>query len=443
MWLGLLSLAAVASAIGVWVFGRGLEWGRAGAAIGLVWNRLGGLGQVAVTGAAGGLLYLTAWLTWGNDVMSVSRRFGDSLPIALTALSAGLFYFSPSLLLGLVALAALLVLFYLRLDLGLAFIALVTPLYLQYRLLWQRGFALVEIFTLLVFIAWVVQRVRPFLTSLAARGGAQPLAKPWWRRLSISDWGVAAYLVVATLSLLTAELKGVALREYRLVMLEPVLFYLVMRTTKLDRGALWRIVDFLVAGAVYVALVGIYQYITKTDLITAEGGVARIRSVYGSPNNLALFLGRVLPLAVSTAVFGGHAVRRWLYGGAAVSSAHHPAHLFQGRPAAGRAGRFGCGRHRPLGPARLAGGGRLAGGEHRRAAPAGAVPRFADLLDFTSGTSFFRVQLWISAWRMWLDHPWLGVGPDNFLQMYRSRYILPRPGRSRTFRTRTISCSTS
>jgi hypothetical protein len=24
-----------------------------------------------------------------------------------------------------------------------------------------------------------------------------------------------------------------------------------------------------------------------------------------------------------------------------------------------------------------------------------------------------------------LDHPWLGVGPDNFLQMYRSRYILP------------------
>jgi O-antigen ligase len=53
------------------------------------------------------------------------------------------------------------------------------------------------------------------------------------------------------------------------------------------------------------------------------------------------------------------------------------------------------------------------------------VPRFADLLDFTSGTSFFRVQLWISAWRMWLDHPWLGVGPDNFLQLYRSRYILP------------------
>jgi O-antigen ligase len=26
---------------------------------------------------------------------------------------------------------------------------------------------------------------------------------------------------------------------------------------------------------------------------------------------------------------------------------------------------------------------------------------------------------------MFLDHPWLGVGPDNFLYQYRSRYILP------------------
>ncbi len=26
---------------------------------------------------------------------------------------------------------------------------------------------------------------------------------------------------------------------------------------------------------------------------------------------------------------------------------------------------------------------------------------------------------------MWLDHPWLGVGPDNFLYAYRSYYVLP------------------
>jgi O-antigen ligase len=53
------------------------------------------------------------------------------------------------------------------------------------------------------------------------------------------------------------------------------------------------------------------------------------------------------------------------------------------------------------------------------------VPRFAGLLNPESGTSFFRTKLWLSAWRMFLDHPLLGVGPDNFLYQYRSFYILP------------------
>ncbi|MEP7356196.1 MAG: hypothetical protein ABI847_03090, partial [Anaerolineales bacterium] len=100
LWLGLLAGLAVLSATGLWYFGRGLHLGHSGAALGRAWDRLGGLGQAIVTAVAGALLYATAWLTWGSDVLAVSRRFGDSLPIALTALTAGLFYFSPSLLLG-------------------------------------------------------------------------------------------------------------------------------------------------------------------------------------------------------------------------------------------------------------------------------------------------------------------------------------------------------
>ena len=426
VWLTILTGVAILSAVGLWRFGRDLDWGLPGRRVRRGWDRMGSAGQVALTAAASALLYLTAWLTWGNDVLSVSRRFGDSLPIAVTALTAGLFYFSPSLLLGLAALAALLVLFYLRLDLGLAFVALVIPLYLQYRLLWQRGFALVEVFTLLAFIAWLLRGLRPMLSAVAERRTALPGGQAWWRRISLSDWSVAAYLVVCLLSLAGAALKPVALREFRLVMLEPVLFYLVLRGTALDRRALWRIIDFLVVGAVFVALVGLYQYVTKTDLITAEGGVERIRSVYGSPNNLALFLGRALPLAASMVLIGRDPIRRWLYAGAAVIIGltilltFSKGALLLGVPAAlaviviARWGRRGW----------LLVAGTLAAG--LVALPLLArLPRFADLLDFTSGTSFFRVQLWISAWRMWLDHPWLGVGPDNFLQWYRSRYILP------------------
>ena len=418
-WLGLLGLAVLLSGWGAWHFGRQLRWGQAGRAARRAWDRLGGAGQMALTAAVAGLLYLTSWLTWGNDVIAVSRRFGDAVPLAVTALTAGLFYFSPSLLLTLLSLVALLVLFYLRLDLALAFIALVMPLYLQYELLWQRGFSLVEVFTLLALIAWVLQNIRPLLAGLAER-------RPFWRSFSTLDWAVAAYLLVTTFSLAGAELKLVALREYRLVMIEPVVFYLLLRATPLDRRALWRIFDFFIIGAVYVAGVGLYQYVTGTNLITAEEGVARIRSVYGSPNNLALYLGRALPIAVAPVVMGGNRRRRAAYAVAGVVIAltivltFSKGALLLGVPAAlavilivwlGRRGLL------------LVGGGLAAA---LASVPLLArVPRFSSLLDFTSGTSFVRVQLWISAWRMFLDHPMFGVGPDNFLQQYRSFYILP------------------
>ena len=51
--------------------------------------------------------------------------------------------------------------------------------------------------------------------------------------------------------------------------------------------------------------------------------------------------------------------------------------------------------------------------------------RFADLLNFRTGTSFVRLKLWRGAWQMALDHPLLGVGPDNFLYAYRTRDVLP------------------
>ncbi|MCB0055224.1 MAG: O-antigen ligase family protein, partial [Caldilinea sp.] len=51
--------------------------------------------------------------------------------------------------------------------------------------------------------------------------------------------------------------------------------------------------------------------------------------------------------------------------------------------------------------------------------------RFQRLFDFEQGTGFLRLQLWRSAWQMALDHPLLGVGPDQFLYAYRSNYLLP------------------
>jgi O-antigen ligase len=179
-------------------------------------------------------------------------------------------------------------------------------------------------------------------------------------------------------------------------------------------------------GALSVALVGLGQAATGQGLITAEGGAARIRGVYGSPNNLALYLERALPLALAAALWVRGTWRKATYGavaavlGLATALTLSKGALLLGVPAG-------------MAVVLIATWGRWGWALAGSAATAGLValpilarlPRFSGLLDLGTGTSFLRVQLWRSAWRMFLDHPLLGVGPDNFLSQYRSRYILP------------------
>ena len=182
-------------------------------------------------------------------------------------------------------------------------------------------------------------------------------------------------------------------------------------------------------GAAIVALIGLFQWVLGHNLIEAEG-VARARAFYGSPNNLALYLGKVLPLGVTIGVFGfflrGKDKARWLaYGLAALVMAlailltYSRGAWLVGVPAsllfvAAMRGR------RTLAVAvgllvllavvvlLLVGGGRL-----------------TSLLDTTEGTTFFRLQLWQSSWAMIRDHSLTGVGLDNFLYQYRTHYVLP------------------
>jgi hypothetical protein len=96
--------------------------------------------------------------------------------------------------------------------------------------------------------------------------------------------------------------------------LEAGLFYLLLRVTA-GKGKSFSyrlIVDALVAGAVVVSLIGLWQYFVSGDVITAEG-VRRVRALYGSPNNLALFLERGLPLLLALALWGKNPRRRVLY----------------------------------------------------------------------------------------------------------------------------------
>jgi len=217
----------------------------------------------------------------------------------------------------------------------------------------------------------------------------------------------------------------VALRELRVVILEPALFYLMLRTSQLEGKAVWRIADSFVLRAVAVALIGLVQYGLGVNVITAEQGFRRLRSVYGSPNNVGLYLGRALPVLVAVALFAAARVRRVAYGlaivpvGLAVLLSFSKGALIVGVPLSLLA--VGALAGSPWSWASL-GAVALAA---VAAIPLLRTPRFAQLLDTRSGTTFFRLQLWRSSWMMFRDHPLLGVGLDNFLYQYRSRYILP------------------
>jgi len=354
---------------------------------------------------------------------------------AAILIAAATFYFSPWLPLTLISGLAMAALVLLRLDLGLALVAATAPFYLHPRPLLGKTFSMAEVTTLLCLASWGVRQIGQRQKAGGKRQETESrkypapsiLHSPFRILHAASSLDLAAlfFVLAAAASACVAEYQHVALRELRVLVLEPALFYLLLRTSHLDDKDIWRIVDFFVAGAIVVGLIGLVQYALGVNVITAEQGFRRLRSVYGSPNSVGLYLGRVLPVLVAVALFGGSRGRRVAYGlavvplGLAVLFSFSKGALILGIPISLlvlgllASGPWFWASLGAMAVAALA------------AVPLLRTPRFASLLDTQSGTTFFRLQLWRSSWTMFLDHPWLGVGPDNFLYHYRSRYILP------------------
>ena len=415
--IGLVALAVV-SLVGAILTGRRVAWGRLGRAVAAGWGRLSHGWQMALTGLVALLFWASSWMTWGTAASSAFRRLGDGVGLTATLAAASLFYYSPWFLLTLVSGLVLSLLVLLRLDLALALIAALAPFYAFPWTLFSRAFSMAEVLTVMAFISWAVGKI-------AALREEKPDLHRLLSRLCPLDLAVLFLLLAALVSTFCADFQRVAWRELRLVILEPAAFYMMLRTSSLGRKGLWRVADFFVLGGVAVAVVGLVQYALGVNLITAEAGLSRLRSVYGSPNNVGLYLGRVLPLLVAVALFARHHRRRLAYGlavlpvGAALLLSFSKGALLLGVPAA------------------LLTIGLLAGGRWLWATLAALVvaglsaipllrlPRFASLLDTRGGTTFFRLKLWQATVAMIRDHFWVGVGPDNFLYQYRGRYILP------------------
>lgn len=273
---------------------------------------------------------------------------------------------------------------------------------------------------------------------------------------------VLLLLAWSALSASWAEASRPAWFEWRTVLVEPALFYLLLRLLAPDWAMQRRLLQALVLGAAVAAAQGLLGSLGSLlsawglpwpDLVgraVAAEGVWRARGPYGSPNNLALWLGRALPLGlagVAAARLRGRATVA-AGGGAALVALAWIATFSRGSwllglPALGLVGLLAW---RDLGPR----GRRRAGsclppaagpGRARRmpailaalalalaaallVLPALGSERVAGTFSLRPGsTAHIRWRLWQSAGRMLAEHPWLGVGPDNFLPAYRDRYV--------------------
>jgi O-antigen ligase len=259
-----------------------------------------------------------------------------------------------------------------------------------------------------------------------------------WNRQDAFAPPAVALLALGALSLLTVanpDFLRDSARQYRWVIVEPVLFYFLMTDVIAGKRGLLRVLDFFTASAVAVALFGLYQFVTGSGTLDVEG-VSRITAVYQHPNNLALYLGRAVSLVGVMALFLPWGWRKWLYALATLPIAATflltysrgawlavaaavvlavsvglrwlPGHEGRGVPRAFKVWLAG------LGLAAVAGA----------LALAVLFPSLPErLLNPDSGLMRFRI--WNASLRMALDHPLTGVGLDQFLNQWQDKYVPP------------------
>ncbi|MFT5195851.1 MAG: putative inorganic carbon (HCO3(-)) transporter, partial [Candidatus Promineifilaceae bacterium] len=250
------------------------------------------------------------------------------------------------------------------------------------------------------------------------------------------DIGVLLLGAIACVSLAFTERLGVATNELRTVIIGPTLFYWMLRQNKPTvREIRWLLIAF-VSGGLLVALIGLGQYFTGDNLIIAEDGLQRLRSIYGSPNNVALYLGRIFPLLLAFLLTAGlkdgfrlstlksvwKIALALLVILAAILLSFSRGGILLGLPLSAGAVLvlFQKRRNRPVWPWLTAGVTAVILGYFA----ALQVPSLAGRLTLSGQTAGFRINLWRSSLQIIQDHPLTGVGLDNFLYAYRNRYIL-------------------
>lgn len=424
--LTLAGISIFLSGIAAVVAGMSVNWSPVRRWTYRLWVSLSDSMQILISMVTSLALLVGMLLTWGEPVPALFRR--EPVQLGLALLTGGLLYIAPGFFVVIVACAVLFVIFYQRVELGLVLTLFFAPFFLFPVELFTFAFPVAELILLLTTVAAGLRALRHWGLARQSANGAFPFIS--WERLrehfSMLDWVVIVYLILGGVAVFWSEHTRVAITELRVMFLEPAVFYLLIRMTMRNPSSLLRLVDALLAAAVLVCLIGLIQFARGEAIITAEEGVRRLASVYGSPNNVGLLLGRAIPFLLAYILLPVDRMRRAAASGALVLAlltavlTQSAGALLIGIPVGMATVLLLIFRRRAWIPLALFGGAGAVG-----AALAGTSARFANLFDLSTGTGFFRLRLWESALMMLRDRPITGVGLDQFLYAYRGHYMLP------------------
>ena len=383
-------------------------------------------GRLLLTAVTSVAMMLAMLLTWGMPRPALFLR--DEVNLLLALATGGLLYFSPSLLLSLLFGAILFALVFQRLENGLILTLFWSPFFLFPVELHSFAFPMVEVMTLVTAAAGCLRGLAKTGEWLQMRNPAFPLiTRDSLRQIEWLDALVFCLSALGVISLLWTRQLDTATTELRALILEPAIFYLLIRCLRPSRETLLRCILALISAAVVVSLIGLYHYFLGDMVIVAEAGTARLQSVYGSPNNIGLLFGRTIPLALALLLTP---VARNLRISAGISLVimlptlaltQSVGAILLGVPAGVAVVLLGIHRRRAVLP--LVGAGMA--GIVSFGVLTQVSARFASLLDIGSGTTFVRIRLWESALAMIRDHPITGIGLDQFLYLYGGEYLRP------------------
>ncbi len=337
----------------------------------------------------------------GHEVLAVS--------ILLTA--GLLFYLAPSLPWLFLAFAVVLTLAMWKPIASLALVSASAPLFQQPKhLLGHYQPAPQEVF---------------LAVSVLALGVAvlQGRLQPRWRALRRSPFLVPAMLFVATgcVSSVLASQLHLALRALYQLVLEPLLYFALLSLFVRRASEWWWILLAVLLVTVVDCGIAIGQYLSGVGVsMVPNSSLQRARGLYRSPDNLGLWLDRVLPFLT--------AILLWMKLRLSVSAALLIACLLM-LVALGytfsRGAWIGIGATLVLlclfrpGWTRYVGITLLAVGSIVTAADFRGVARVLETGHH--GTTSARLDIWQSSIQMIRDHPIFGIGPDNFTEFYAPR----------------------